>query len=269
VIDPSGRVSFDRAAEYYDQTRALPSAALEGVVDRLVAELEGRGRCLEIGVGTGRIALPLAGAGIPMAGIDVSSSMVGRLVAKAGGYPPFPVALADATRLPFRDHLFGAALSVHVFHLIPRWEAAVDEVLRVVRPGGVVLVDLGGPEDDPVVSSVEERFGAAAGFDARKRPGVTRDTTPDLDARFASAGCALRFLEPVPVTWEWTLAELVDRLGDGIYSWTWGVDEAARRRAADEVRAWAASEYGPLDALREQHGEIRYRAYDLPDRANP
>jgi SAM-dependent methyltransferase len=263
VIDPSGRVSFDRAAEYYDQTRALPAAALAGVVDVLGAELEGRGRCLEIGVGTGRIALPLAGAGVPMAGIDVSASMVGRLVAKAGGYPPFPLALADATRLPFRDALFGASLCVHVLHLIPRWEAAVDELLRVIGPGGVVLVDLGGPED-PVVNSVEERFGEAAGIDAQKRPGVTRDTTRDLDERFASAGCEVRFLDPVPVTWEGTLSELIDRLGNGIYSWTWGVDEATRLRAADDVREWAAAEYGSLEAPRPRRGEIRYRAYDLP-----
>src|SRR5262245_20433845 len=85
VIDPSGRVSFDRAAEFYDQTRALPAAALDGVVDLLGAELEGRGRCLEIGVGTGRIALPLSGAGVPMAGVDVSAQMVARLLEKSGG----------------------------------------------------------------------------------------------------------------------------------------------------------------------------------------
>ena len=264
MIDPSGRVSFDRAAEYYDRTRALPPATLDGLVDVLGAELEGRGRCLEIGVGTGRIALPLAGAGVPMAGIDVSAAMVGRLLAKSGGSAPFPLALADATRLPFRDGPFGAALSVHVLHLLPEWEAAVDELLRVVRPGGVVLVDLGGPED-PVVDSVEVRFGSAAGIGAHERPGVTRDTTADLDARFASAGCALRFLAPVRVTSEGTLAELIDRLVDGIYSWTWGVDEATRRRAAEDVRVWAAAEYGPLDAPRARHGEIRYRAYDVPD----
>jgi hypothetical protein len=131
----------------------------------------------------------------------------------------------------------------------------------------VVLVDLGGPED-PVVNGVEERFGAATGIDARKRPGVTRDTAGELDGRFGAAGCVLRLLDPVPITWRGTLAELIDRLGAGIYSWTWGIDEAIRRRAADEVREWAAAEFGPLDARRERSGEIRYRAYDLPDAAH-
>jgi SAM-dependent methyltransferase len=263
VIDPTGRVSFDRAAEYYDETRALPAAALAGAVEVLSAELDGRGRCLEIGVGTGRIALPLAGAGVPMAGIDVSAPMVGRLLEKAGGGAPFPIALADATRLPFRDRTFGAALCVHVLHLIPEWEAAVDELLRVVRPGGVLLVDLGGP-DDPVVRQIEDRFGDAAGIVAQGRPGLTRDRASELDARLVAAGCASRFLPPIRVAHEASLAEHIDRLEAGLYSWTWGIDDATRRDAADDVRAWASAEIAPLDVPQRRSGEIRYRAYDLP-----
>jgi SAM-dependent methyltransferase len=263
VIDPTGRVSFDRAAEYYDQTRALPAAALAGVVEQLSRELAGRARCLEIGVGTGRIALPLAEAGVAMAGIDVSAPMVGRLLEKAGGRAPFPVALADATRLPFRDGAFGAALCVHVLHLIPQWQAAVDELLRVVRPGGVLLVDLGGP-DDPVSRQIEDRFGDAAGIVAESRPGLTRARTSELDARLVAAGCDTRFLPPIPVTHEVTLAEHIDRLEAGLYSWTWGIDDATRRDAADDVRAWASAEIGPLDVPQRRFGEIRYRAYDLP-----
>jgi SAM-dependent methyltransferase len=263
VIDPTGRVSFDRAAEYYDQTRALPAAALAGVVERLSAELGGRGRCLEIGVGTGRIALPLAVAGVAMAGIDVSAAMVGRLLEKAGGGTPFPIALADATRLPFRDGTFGAALCVHVLHLIPQWEAAVDELLRVVRPGGVLLVDLGGP-DDPAIRQIEDRFGDAAGIVAQRRPGLTRERTAALDARLVVAGCASRLLPPIPVTHEATLAEHIDRLEAGLYSWTWGIDDAIRRDAAGDVRAWAAAEIAPLDVPQLRSGEIRYRAYDVP-----
>jgi SAM-dependent methyltransferase len=191
--------------------------------------------------------------------------MVSRLVANAGGSSPFPIALADATRLPFRNGLFGATLCVHVLHLIPQWEAAVDELLRVVRPGGVLLVDLGGP-DDPVTRQVEDRFGATAGIVAERRPGLSRDRTPELDARLAAAGCGSRFLEPVPVTREAALAEHIDRLEQGHYSWTWGIEDDARRRAADDVRTWASAEIGPLDVPLRRSGEIRYRAYDVPDR---
>ena len=51
----------------------------------LLAELAGSGRALELGVGTGRVALPLASRGVPVHGIDLSRAMVARLRAKPGG----------------------------------------------------------------------------------------------------------------------------------------------------------------------------------------
>src|SRR5205823_155930 len=65
-------VAFDRAAPFYDHTRQLSSDAAKRVVEMLTDELRGRGRALEIGVGTGRIALPVAEAGIPVTGVDLS-----------------------------------------------------------------------------------------------------------------------------------------------------------------------------------------------------
>lgn len=51
----------------------------------LLAELVGDGRALELAIGTGRVALPLAGRGVPVDGIDVSPAMVARLREKPGG----------------------------------------------------------------------------------------------------------------------------------------------------------------------------------------
>src|SRR5215212_8123649 len=58
-------------------------AVVDPVVDRLV-ELAGSGRALELGIGTGRIALPLAKRGVPVHGIELSQAMVARLRAKPG-----------------------------------------------------------------------------------------------------------------------------------------------------------------------------------------
>jgi SAM-dependent methyltransferase len=76
----------ERVAATYDES---PAEMFEpGVVDAAVdalAGLAGRGRALELGIGTGRIALPLARRGVPVHGIDVSQAMVARLRAKPGG----------------------------------------------------------------------------------------------------------------------------------------------------------------------------------------
>ncbi len=136
-------VSFDRAADYYDETRALPGEAADAVTAILAAELAGRRPALEVGVGTGRMALPLHALGLGMLGVDISMPMLRRLRSNPGG-GGFPVALADATQLPFPGHSVGATVASHVLHLIPEWRQAVEEVVRVTRPGGALLVDVGG-----------------------------------------------------------------------------------------------------------------------------
>jgi hypothetical protein len=80
----------ERVAAVYDDYKNDPTRAefaaedIEATVEFL-ARLAGEGPALEFGVGTGRIALPLAQRGVPTHGIDISRAMVDRLVAKQGG----------------------------------------------------------------------------------------------------------------------------------------------------------------------------------------
>jgi hypothetical protein len=81
----------DRIAGHYDDFYAEepPSAEIN-----MLAELAGRGPALELGIGTGQVALPLHDRGITVEGIDASEAMVGRLRAKPGG-TEIPVTIAD------------------------------------------------------------------------------------------------------------------------------------------------------------------------------
>ena len=73
----------ERVAARYDDSESerFDPAVIEATVDFL-AELAGRGHALELGIGTGRIAVPLARRGVPVHGIDLSQAMVARLRAK-------------------------------------------------------------------------------------------------------------------------------------------------------------------------------------------
>jgi SAM-dependent methyltransferase len=84
----------DRIAEFYDDwylDQLDPTAAVE-----LLAELARGGRALELGIGTGRVAIPLRERGVDVVGIDASEEMVARLRAKPGG-DRIPVLIGDFT----------------------------------------------------------------------------------------------------------------------------------------------------------------------------
>ena len=258
--DP-GSVVFDPAADYYDQTRALPAETHAALIGVLLEELRHRGRCLEIGVGTGRIALDLRRGGVPMAGVDLSRPMLWKLVEKAGGAPPFPLAIADATALPFPAGCFAAALASHVLHLIPEWHLAAGELVRVVRAGGVILVDIGG--DAPgVAGAVRRHFFAQTRVGVRDRPGVTDIAL--LDELMAQRGLAARSLAPVVRRSERTLEGIIGRLEAGIFAGCWTLSEEERSSAAGATRRWARERHGPLDRPFMVEAQIVLRAYDVP-----
>jgi ubiquinone/menaquinone biosynthesis C-methylase UbiE len=253
------RIPFDRIATDYDRTRSLPPSTMSKVVSLLTGELLGRGRCLEIGVGTGRLAVPLSEAGVSMAGVDLSGPMLARLRQKLAPGRTLPVARADATSLPFADGTMGSVLAAHVLHLISGWKTALSEAVRVVRKGGVIVADVGNCGGRGVWAALRDRFCAEAGIE-RPFPGPS---DPHLvDALMASLGASLRTLAPVIASSAMTAEGRIAAMEQGVYSFTWQLDGDARRTAAARTRAWAAQRWS-LEEPRRHRRRIVLRAYDV------
>ena len=253
-------VPFDRAAEEYDRTRTITPEASAGITRLVIEQTAGRAPCLEIGVGTGLVALPLHDAGVPVVGLDLSLPMLAKLVQKTGGAPPFPLIRGDAAMLPFLDNVFGGALARHVLHLIDDWRAAVAELVRVVRPGGIVLLNIGvtGGRFQEVSDHLEALVGAAA-----QRVGLQPDQAAELDEVLGSFGARFRALPPVWQESHDSIGTYLAEVSAGVQSWTWTVDPDALASAVEQTRGWARERFGDLDLVLEPRSPIVFRAYDL------
>jgi SAM-dependent methyltransferase len=139
----------ERIAARYDESSADMSAAaaVDPVVDFL-ATLAGSGRALELGIGTGRIALPLAQRGVPVHGIELSRAMVARLRAKPGGND-IGVTIGDFSTTPVEGTFSVAYL---VFNTIMNLTtqagqvACFRNVAAHLEPGGCFVIEVGVPD---------------------------------------------------------------------------------------------------------------------------
>jgi SAM-dependent methyltransferase len=213
------------------------------------------GRLLEIGVGTGRISLPLHRRGRRMVGIDLSEPMLERYRVKAAAerLTAPAVVRGDATRLPFGDALFDAVIEVHVLHLIPQWRRAVAEVRRVLVPGGVLVVarrywtrSEGNGHND-----ILAEWGLGV-----ERVGIRGDA--EMVQGFAELGGRVEDLEPVSWWDRQTWTEQLDILERRVWSHSWRVPEAPWLEAARRLRSELAAEGVDLDepVMVERHVDL-------------
>jgi len=141
---------FDESiAARYDQFDAeMFDPAVVDPVIHLLAELAGSGRALELGIGTGRIALPLVQRGVPVHGIELSKAMVARLRAKPGG-EDIGVTIGDFATTTL-DGTFSVAYLVFNTILNLTTQAAQVACFRNVAAhlehGGCFVIEVGVPE---------------------------------------------------------------------------------------------------------------------------
>lgn len=134
--------SFDqRIARQYNDQRAHPPAVAQRVGEAIAALLPPGAAVLELGIGTGRIAYPVARAGCRVIGVDLSRDMLNEVGRQSATDGSAPLLLAQATieQLPIKDRCMDAVLAVHVLHLVSDWRCALAEAARTLRPGGAFI----------------------------------------------------------------------------------------------------------------------------------
>ena len=269
-------LSFDQVAHAYDATRGYPDVVAHQIAQAIerAANATSQTRFLEVGVGTGRIAFPLASLGHMYTGVDISEKMVEQLQEKLRvahwqeQSQPWGSALdedtkqpsvvrrytnleqsaslrlvmSDITKLPFRKASFDTAIAVHIFHLVDGWQGAVQEVLQALRPGGALLHcwDEHGKLDIQDISEEWQRILTSLGGKGR-RPGA-------LSVHFVTewlTNHGLQTQKIQAVSWERSVTprEIIENITLRLWSNTWSIPDSIFVPAAERLTAWANEHY--------------------------
>jgi SAM-dependent methyltransferase len=145
---PENYFGEDVAARYdEDLGRWGDPDAIEPAVDFLVEAANG-GAALELAIGTGRIALPLAARGVPVQGIDLSEAMVARLRAKPGG-AEIPVNIGDFATTRVAGSFSVVYLVFNTIQNLTTQDAQVacfQNAAAHLVEGGCFVVEVGVPQ---------------------------------------------------------------------------------------------------------------------------
>jgi ubiquinone/menaquinone biosynthesis methyltransferase len=145
---------FATIADRYDLITRVLSFGLDRGWKARVAELSRADRAthaLDLACGTGDIAFAIAARGAPVVGLDVTHRML--QLARSRG-PGVAFVTADMLALPFPDRTFDVVTTGYGLRNVPDIRRAIDEIARVLRPGGrFVSLDFNRPEN-PVVRGI-------------------------------------------------------------------------------------------------------------------
>ena len=232
-------------AERYDASLADEGGgdwgdpAVVGATADFLAELAADGAALELGIGTGRIALPLAARGVRVHGIDLSADMVAQLRAKPGG-DEIPVTIGDFSTTKVAETF---SLVYLVFNTIMNLTTQDDQVACFrnaadhLESGGSFVVEVGVPSKRPLeVFDLGETHVGVDEYDAASQRLVSHHFTL-VDARWERLSMPFRAVSPAELDLMATLAGM--RLGERWCGWK---REPFTSDSAKHVSVWEKPE---------------------------
>jgi ubiquinone/menaquinone biosynthesis C-methylase UbiE len=243
-------LSFDSMAEFYDETRVFDTNCLNSALDYIVDRFPPAKFCgiLYPGIGTGRIAIPLAERGYRVTGVDISEEMLALLkkrVMQAGQSFQISFQKADVLELSFPAEAFDMAIAVHLFYFIPRWKQAVDTILRAVRSGApLVLLHTGTGTEVPFINARYKELCAEYGCSIQQ---IGVKSTGEVVDYCRSIGCNT---EQIRDRWQWTsrirLDKALNYVKSRAYSFTTVAPEDVHSKTIERLESELRHQFGSL-----------------------
>ncbi len=232
---------FDELAEIYDQTRGGEDRGEQYAADIAARLPRVTGPILEVGVGTGVVALGLVRRGHRVIGLDISAPMLSRARVRLGPV----VVLGDATDMPLATASVAHAVSVWVIQAVAEPARLFSEVARVLRPDGrYVVCTTQRPHGDDRIGQIIDRMTAAVDERRGGRPrGVTADQVLEWSGSAGFTGEVTSFDREFTSTPSLELHAIARRAWPSLRSLDEGDIEDVTGPAIEALRALPEPEY--------------------------
>lgn len=237
------RIDVSHNATAFDRRHG--AALDEDEVDRLwkAAGLHPRAAILDVGAGTGRVAIPLAARGGAVVALEPARGMVDAFCAKSTGFR-IPVVIGEGGQLPFHAGAFEAVVMARLLYLARDWREILREAHRVLQGGGVVLHEWGGGQPDEEWVQIREQarhLFERAGVTEPFHPGVRSEV--EVEAGLTTLGffrASQLVVGPGP---SMTVREFLRRVVEGEFSYTWAVPKHVLAECLPLLHAWSEKSF--------------------------
>jgi len=244
-MEPQAAFAYDRMRYHPPEVSGKIATAITEPVERAFRDPH----FLELGVGTGRIGLPVLARGYRFTAVDIDPAMLSVFRYKVAGVArKVRIVEADARELPFERGSFHAVISVHLWHLIPDWQRAVLEALRVLVPGGFLFEGWDESVEESEDCRIQERWReilAEEGFELVR--GRHRARLAEVERALRKLGLEPRTQVVAEWTEERTPRQSIEAIAERLYSYTRQVPPELFERSVKRLLAWAEEHYPDLD----------------------
>ena len=254
------RVDFSANASIYDLRHGtvLADDAARHIASR--GGLEPGARVLDVGAGTGRVAIAFAGLGFETVALDAAPAMLHELGLKAPKGKVLVVA-GEGARLPFAAGRFDGVVLARILYLMSDWEAVLRETCGVLKRGGRLFNEWGNGQAGEAWVQIREKARTlfqSAGVDNPFHPGArTEAEVDDLLKELGMARHAELAMGPGPGT---TLRDFVKRVASGEFSYIWNVPRGVQESCLPILHKWCEDTFD-LDCRVAIPREVRWTVY--------